>query len=102
MEITFNGFGVEQLIIIMPVLAKFYGIVIRMQFVRLLGARFHAIYGDAELVVNIWPLQIIQGDAPRAIREMVLAWAAQHQQELLAAWERCQLRLSPQPILPLA
>ncbi len=86
----------------MPVLAKFYGIVIRMHFVRLLGARFHAIYGESELVVNIWPLQIIQGDAPRAIREMVLAWAAQHQAELLAAWERCQLRLAPQRIMPLA
>ena len=93
--------GLQQQIA-MPVLAKFYGIVIRMLFVRALGARFHAIYGNSELVVNIWPLKIIQGDAPRDVRELVLAWAAQHQQELLSAWRQCQSGLSPQPILPLA
>jgi hypothetical protein len=73
----------------MPVIAKFYGIVIRMMFARTLEARFHAIYGDSELVVGLWPLQIIQGDAPRRVREMVLEWASKHQQELIAAWHRC-------------
>ena len=47
----------------MPVISKFYGIVIRMLCARPLDARFHAIYGDWELVVSIWPLTIIQGDA---------------------------------------
>src|SRR6188472_1318079 len=42
--------------IVMPVLCKFYGIVIRMLCVRELGARFHAIYEQSELVVQIKPL----------------------------------------------
>ena len=41
----------------MPVISRFYGIVIRMLCVRQFTAQFHAIYGDTELVVSIWPLQ---------------------------------------------
>ena len=69
--------------------------------VRSLQARFHAIYGDTELVVGIWPLKILQGDVPHHVREKVLAWAAQHQPELLAAWNRCASGLQPEPIRPL-
>ena len=85
----------------MPVISKFYGIVIRMLCIRSLGARFHAIYNDSELVVGIWPLTIIQGDAPGRVREMVLEWAAQHQQELLAAWNRGSFGQKPFAIAPL-
>jgi hypothetical protein len=85
----------------MPVISKFYGIVIRMLRIGGLTARFHAIYGDTELVVSIWPLKIVQGDAPRRVRELVLEWAAQHQQELLAAWNRLQFGQEPSRIEPL-
>ena len=56
----------------MPVLSKFYGIVIRMVFTRSFTAHFHAIYGQWELVVGISPLRVIQGDAPGRVRDMVL------------------------------
>lgn len=79
----------------MPVLSKFYGIVIRMLRTQLFDARFHAFYGDTELVVQVWPLKVIEGDAPPRVRELVLEWARQHQQELLSAWSRC---LSGQPV----
>ncbi|MHB8521335.1 MAG: DUF4160 domain-containing protein [Limisphaerales bacterium] len=85
----------------MPVLSKFYGIVIRMLCARPFGARFHAIYGNSELVVSIWPLTIVQGDAPRRVRELVLEWATLHQQELLAAWNRCLIGEPPMAIEPL-
>ena len=85
----------------MPVISKFYGIVIRMLCARPLDARFHAIYENSELVVGIWPLKIIDGEAPRRVREMVLEWAATHQQELLSAWQRCQFGQEPIRIAPL-
>jgi hypothetical protein len=72
-----------------------------MLFARPLGARFHAIYENWELVVGIWPLRIIQGDAPHWVCDKVMAWAEQHQGELLAAWNRCQRHQSPRPIAPL-
>ena len=85
----------------MPVLAKFYGIVIRMLSVQSVAARFHAIYDRWELVVRIAPLGIIQGDAPVRVRNMVIEWAAQHQDELLADWERISTAQIPLPIQPL-
>src|SRR5437899_8310864 len=67
----------------MPVLSKFYGIVIRMAFTRAFVAHFHAIYGQSELVVGIAPLRIIQGEAPWRVCDMVLEWAEAHERELL-------------------
>jgi len=86
---------------LMPVISKFYGIVIRMLFLRQFGAHFHASYGDSELVVGIAPLRIIQGNAPSRVRRMVLEWAAQHQQELLEAWNHLQVSQRPASIEPL-
>ena len=85
----------------MPVLSKFYGIVIRMAFTRAFVAHFHAIYDGWELIVGIAPLRVIQGDAPGRVQDMVLEWAAAHHRELLDAWNRCSAALPPVPIAPL-
>ena len=85
----------------MPIISKFYGIAIRMLRLKTFGARFHAIYENSELIVNLWPLQIVAGDAPRRVKDMVLEWAAQHQQELLVAWNRIQSGEAPNPVPPL-
>ncbi|MEK7677318.1 MAG: DUF4160 domain-containing protein [Verrucomicrobiota bacterium] len=85
----------------MPVLSKFYGIVIRMLFIRPFAAHFHAIYGDSEVLVGIQPVRIINGDAPEKVREMVMQWAREHQQELLLAWKRCGMAQAPLAIAPL-
>jgi len=85
----------------MPVLSKFYGIVIRMLFNRSFAAHFHAIYNNWELIVGVAPLRIIQGDAPGRVRAMVLEWAAEHQEELLQAWNRLSAAQQPLPIAPL-
>src|SRR5437773_1826434 len=91
----------EEKIESMPVLSKFYGIVIRMAFIRAFNAHFHASYGQSELIVGIAPLRIIQGEAPGRVRDMVLEWAAEHQRELLEAWNRCSSALPPLAIRPL-
>ncbi len=85
----------------MPVLSKFYGIVIRMVFIQPYGAHFHAFYGNSELVVGIDPLRIIQGEAPSRVGAMVLEWAGSHQSELLAAWDRLCAAQKPATIAPL-
>lgn len=91
----------ERVIDGMPTISKFYGIVIRMMRVRDFGARFHAIYDNSELIVNLWPLKIVAGEAPARVKEMVLEWAAQHQQELLMAWNKMQSGEQPFAIEPL-
>ena len=85
----------------MPVLSRFYGIVIRMVFIRPFAAHFHALYDHWELIVGIAPLRVIQGEAPGRVRDLVLEWAEAHQRELLEAWKRCGSALPPHPIAPL-
>ncbi len=84
----------------MPVLARFYGVVVRMLFAPLIRAHFHATHGDHELVVGIDPVVVIQGDAPESVRQHVLVWAARHQSELREAWRQCARRRRPAPIEP--
>jgi hypothetical protein len=86
----------------MPVLSKFCGVVVGMLFVPVLGAHFHAFYGDHELMVSIPSLAIIQGEVPEPIRRLILAWARCHQAALLRAWGRCADHLRPETIPPLA
>lgn len=86
---------------VMPVISKFYGIVIRMLMSRSLDARIHAIYGDHEIIVEIWPLRIVGGNAPERVRHMVLEWAAQNQLALMQNWNRASDGLVPQPVRPL-
>jgi hypothetical protein len=85
----------------MPVLAKFYGIVIRMLFVREFTAHFYAYYDKWELMIGVAPVRIIQGEAPGRVRDLVIEWATQHQYELLTAWNRMAQARQPEPIQPL-
>jgi len=66
----------------MPVIAKFCGIVMRLLIDRTFGMHVHAVYGDAELVIGMNPLRVIQGDAPPWVREWALARVGLHQHEL--------------------
>ena len=77
----------------MPVLAKFHGIVMRMLSHRTFGTHLHAIYGDAELVIGLKPVRIIQGEAPSWVRTCVLEWVQQHENDL-------HLRRTPAPQPP--
>ena len=74
----------------MPVILKFYGIVIRLICALTLGPRFSAIYGDSELIVDISSLRILCGEAPACVKAMVFEWARAHHQELADAWTRCR------------
>ena len=85
----------------MPVLSKFYGIVIRMLFVRQFTAHFYAYYENSELMIGLAPLRVIQGDAPARVCDLAMEWASQHQYELLTAWNRLAQARQPQPIQPL-
>ena len=69
----------------MPVLAKFYGIVIRKLIDRTFGTHIHAFYGDSELVIGLNPLRVIQGESPPWVREWALEWVRHYQSKLRLA-----------------
>ena len=85
----------------MPEISRFYGIVIRMYFNDHAPSHFHAEYGDAEMVVSIQTLAVIGGKLPSRATSLVMEWAAQHQAELQAAWQRARNMQAPGKIDPL-
>ena len=74
----------------MPELSRFYGIVVKMYYNDHNPPHFHAEYGSDQMVVDANTLAVIGGRlAPRATG-LVMEWAAQHQAELLRAWQQAR------------
>ncbi len=78
----------------MPVLARFYGIVIRMYF---LGSEHnpphvHAIYGDDTAAFDIRTGEIIDGGMPPRAAGMVREWISNNHDALVEMWETQQFR----------
>ena len=74
----------------MPELSRFYGIIIRMFFDDHPPAHFHAYYGEFESLVDLHTLAVISGRLPPRALGLVAEWAALHQDDLEAAWQRAR------------
>ncbi len=72
----------------MPVIARFYGIIIKMYFIQNEHgvAHFHAIYGEFNAVFGIDSLEMIEGDLPGRAQLLVKEWAKYYQKELQEMW----------------
>lgn len=68
---------------VMPEIARFYGIVIKVFFGDHPPPHFHAIYGEHNALVDVESLEIIEGDLPSRAQKLVLEWAMLYQQDLL-------------------
>lgn len=73
----------------MPVLSRFYGIVIRMYFQQSEHnpPHIHALYGDDMAAIEIKTGEIIEGELPPKALNMVREWIALHEKDLLQIWE---------------
>jgi len=79
----------------MPIIARFYGILIKMYFNEHGVPHFHAIYGDFNGVFNIESLEMIEGDLPNRAHRMVKEWLQHHQKELIEMWQTQQFHQLP-------
>lgn len=84
----------------MPIVCRFYGITIELNWREHNPPHFHATYSGAEASYAIQTLELMEGRLPPRAHAMVLEWAARHRQELLENWIRVQnhqppIRLSP-------
>ena len=73
----------------MPVLSRFYGIIIRMYFQQSEHnpPNIHALYGDDVAAIDIQTGKIIEGHLPPKASSMVSEWTELHKAELLHIWE---------------
>lgn len=81
----------------MPVIARFYGMVVKMYF---LGSEhnpphIHVVYGEYLGVIDLRTLEMLEGDLPRKALSLVQEWTGQHQAELMEMWTTQNIRALP-------
>lgn len=82
----------------MPVLCRFYGIIIRMYFQQAEHnpPHIHALYGEDMAAVDIQTGEILEGHLPPKALGMVREWATLHKEDLLRMWKTQEFKsLSP-------
>ncbi len=79
----------------MPVIARFYGIVIKMYFREHGTPHFHAVYGEFNGVFAVDTLEMMEGDLPPRAERLVREWASLYQRELLQMWQTQNFRQLP-------
>ena len=76
----------------MPVVSRFFGIVIAFYWEDHLPPHFHAKYSGDEAVIDIRTGQVLRGSLTRRPLSLVNEWRALHVEELLDDWERARQR----------
>ena len=79
----------------MPVVTRFYGVIIKLFFGDHSPPHFHVVYGEYNALFSIETLEMIEGDLPNRARKMVIEWATRYQDELLSMWNTQQFHHLP-------
>ena len=79
----------------MPVLSRFYGIIIRMYFQQAEHnpPHIHALYGEDMAAVEIQSGEILEGQLPPKALSMVREWIGLHKSELLEMWKTQEFKV---------
>lgn len=81
----------------MPVLSRFYGIVIRMYFLQSEHnlPHIHAIYNEDVAAIDFMTGKVLEGHLPNKALAMVQEWIAQHRDTLMEIWKTQEFKAIP-------
>jgi hypothetical protein len=81
----------------MPIISRFYGMVIKMYFRQSEHnpPHIHVLYGDHNGVIDIQTGQQIEGDLPKRSLRMAQEWTEEHKAELMQIWNTQNFRELP-------
>lgn len=85
----------------MPVISRFLGIMIFINYRDHNPPHFHARYQDFEATIDINNLSVLSGKLPPRVLSLVVEWSSLHQQELIQNWDRARNREQLLGIQPL-
>jgi hypothetical protein len=85
----------------MPEICRFWGLIIFMFYDEHNPPHFHARYGEYEVMIDIQTGKPIKGKFPRKQLKFAQDWCNLHKDELLADWQRAQLKMPLETIAPL-
>ncbi len=84
----------------MPIISRFFGIIVYMYWRDHAPPHFHAKYGDQQITVEI-ETGIIKGNMSKRAVKMVQEWRESHKDELLTDWKLAEERKTLNRIEPL-
>jgi len=84
----------------MPVISRFFGIVIFMFWREHTPPHFHAKYQDQEITIEIEAGRVVGKMVPRAV-SLIQEWRESHRTELLEDWRLAEQKKSLKRIAPL-
>jgi hypothetical protein len=84
----------------MPVISRFFGIVVYMHWRDHAPPHFHAKYQDQEISVEVETGHVVGQMGPKALA-LIQEWRLMHETELLANWQSAERKRSLQRIPPL-
>ena len=81
----------------MPVLSRFYGIIIRMYFLQSEHnpPHIHAIYNDDVAAIDLMTGTVLEGRLPAKAMNMVQEWISIYREELKTIWETQEFKSLP-------
>ncbi len=81
----------------MPILSRFYGIIIRMYFLQSEHnpPHIHAIYNEDVAAIDFMTGDIIEGHLPPKALNMVQEWVAIHRKDLKTIWDTQEFKQLP-------
>ena len=71
----------------MPIISRFFGIIIRMYWTEHNPPHFHPHYGSYKAVFGIKTGEKIKGKFPKKASKIVSEWAKEKKKELLDNWQ---------------
>ena len=81
----------------MPIIARFYGIIIKM---FLLGSEhnpphIHVVYSEHTALFDIQTFAMLEGDLPARAEAMVKEWLGIHKKDLMEIWNTQEFKQLP-------
>lgn len=85
----------------MPIIARFFGILVKMFFNEHNPPHFHAEYEGREAQIDIRTGHVLEGALPPRALKLVEEWRQLHVEELMEDWELARNKQLPNKIEPL-
>ena len=81
----------------MPVISRFYGIIIRMYFLQKEHnpPHIHAIYNEDVAAIDFMTGEVIEGQLPTKAMAMVKEWVDMHKDTLIEMWNTQEFKKIP-------
>ena len=81
----------------MPVISRFYGIIIRMYFLQKEHnpPHIHAIYNEDVAAIDFMTGEVIDGQLPTKAMAMVKEWISMHKDTLMEMWDTQEFKQIP-------